>query len=276
MLVSSVFYLTISNALTLRKDKSILFSRIVMISLILTSYLAFNNLFFMTLDKGIGIHGGLFHVTAFTQNLDLFIFIITPLLALFISLTLIFRLHLNIVAVYYLVSGNNIITLIKAFIYVIYLIYVLWTFDFMSNFIDYYSMEHGLDLGSLNCEGSSGNNSNDNPGNTNPDNSNGGGKGKKPKPNLHIKVGPETDSEKDLQRMANCLHDNVGHFMANTKKDAEETMCDFSETFDSKGKVALHKAFDSSTDVALLCNNCLAIICKNCCHDYSSSENTPT
>ena len=276
MLITLLAYLLISNALTLRKDKSILFSRIVMVSLILTSYLAFNNFFFMTLDKGTGIYGGLFHVTAFTQSFNMFIFIISPLMALFISLALIFRLQLSIVVVYYLVSGNNIITLIKAFIYVIYLIYVLWTFDFMSNFIDYYSMEHGLDLGSLNCEGSSGNNSNDNPGNTNPDNSNGGGKGKKPKPNLHIKVGPETDSEKDLQRMANCLHDDVGSFMPNSEKDVEETMCDFSDTFDSKGKVELHKAFESSIDVALLCNNCLAIKCKNCCHDYSSSENTPT
>ena len=43
MLISLLIYLLISNALSLRKDKSILFSRIVMVSLILTSFLAFNN-----------------------------------------------------------------------------------------------------------------------------------------------------------------------------------------------------------------------------------------
>jgi len=275
MLVSSLIYLLISNVLSLRKDKTILFSRIAMICLVLTSYLAFNNLFFIYLDKGISIdmYGGIFHVTAFTQKFNIFILIITPFLA-FISLTLIFRLQLNIVAVYYLVSGNNLITLIKAFIYVIYLIYVLCTFDFMSNFIDYYSMEHELDLGSLNCEGSSGNNSNDNPGNSNPDNSNGGGKGKKPKPNLHIKVGPETDSEKRLYSIANCLHDNAEDFSAINPKAEAETMCDYSDTFDSKGKIELHKAFENSK-VALRCDNCGAIICKNCSYDYPSSENTP-
>ena len=80
MLISLLTYLLISNALTLRKDKSILFSRIVMVSLILTSFLAFNNLFVMSLDKGIGIYGGLFHVTAFTQSFNIFIFIISAII----------------------------------------------------------------------------------------------------------------------------------------------------------------------------------------------------
>jgi NADH-ubiquinone oxidoreductase chain 2 len=98
MLISLVTILLISNALSLRKDKSILFSRIVMVSLILTSFLAFNNLFVVCLDKGIGIYGGLFHVTAFTQSFYLFIFLIRAiiliiqyrytLLGLYILLTL--------------------------------------------------------------------------------------------------------------------------------------------------------------------------------------------
>jgi len=272
--MSLLAYLLISNALILRKDKSILFSRIVMVSLGLTNFLAFNNLFVMTLDKSTGIYGGLFHVTAFTQNFNLFIFIIIPLLALFISITLLLRLQLNVVAVYFLVNGNSSIILIKVFINVIYLIFLLCSFDFMYIFIDYYTMEHGLDLGTLNCEGSSGNNPTDNPGNTNPDNSNGGGKGKKPKPDLHIKVGPESDLEKDIQKIANCLHESQSVFVANTSQDAEETMCDFSDTFDSNGRVQSHKAFDSAHDAAFLCNNCHAIICKNCGEDYSSSENS--
>lgn len=80
MLISLLTFLLISNALSLRKDKSILFSRIVMVSLILTSFLAFNNLFVMTLDKGIGIYGGLFHVTAFTQSFNIFIFLISAII----------------------------------------------------------------------------------------------------------------------------------------------------------------------------------------------------
>lgn len=80
MLISLLVYLLISNALSLRKDKSILFSRIVMVSLILTSILAFNNLFVGSLDKGIGLYGGLFHVTAFTQSFNVFIFIISAII----------------------------------------------------------------------------------------------------------------------------------------------------------------------------------------------------
>lgn len=77
MLISLLTLLLISNALTLRTDKSILFSRVVMVSLIHTSFLAYNNLFFLSLDKGIGIFGGLFHVTVFTQMFNIFIFILT-------------------------------------------------------------------------------------------------------------------------------------------------------------------------------------------------------
>lgn len=80
MIISLLTYLLISNALTLRKDKSILFSRIVMIALVLSAILAFNNLFVLSLDKGIGIYGGLFHVTPFTQTFNVFIFIITSLI----------------------------------------------------------------------------------------------------------------------------------------------------------------------------------------------------
>ena len=77
MLISLLTLLLISNALSLRKDKSILYSRIVMISLILTSFLAFNNLFVLSLDKGVGVYGGLFHVTAFTQSFNIFIFMVS-------------------------------------------------------------------------------------------------------------------------------------------------------------------------------------------------------
>ena len=85
MLISLLTYLLISNALTLRKDKSILFSRIVMISLVLTTILAYNNLSVLSLDKGIGIYGGLFHVTPFTQAFNIFIFVVTTIILTFTS-----------------------------------------------------------------------------------------------------------------------------------------------------------------------------------------------
>jgi len=80
MVISLLTYLLISNALTLRKDKSILFSRVVMIALILSAIIAFNNLFVISLDKGIGIYGGLFHVTPFTQTFNIFVFFVTAII----------------------------------------------------------------------------------------------------------------------------------------------------------------------------------------------------
>ena len=80
MIITLLTSLLISNALTLRKDKSILFSRIVMTGLIVITLLAFNNLFVLCLDKGIGLYGGLFHVTATTQSFNIFIFIVTTII----------------------------------------------------------------------------------------------------------------------------------------------------------------------------------------------------
>ena len=73
MLISLLILLLLSNALTSRRDKSILFSRIVILGLISTSFLAWNNVFLKPLEKGIGIYGGLFHVTTFTQTFNIFI-----------------------------------------------------------------------------------------------------------------------------------------------------------------------------------------------------------
>jgi NADH-ubiquinone oxidoreductase chain 2 len=80
MLISLLILLLLSNALTSRRDKSILFSRIVILGLISTSFLALNNLFIKPLEKGIGIYGGLFNVTTFTQTFNIFIFIISAVI----------------------------------------------------------------------------------------------------------------------------------------------------------------------------------------------------
>lgn len=80
MLISLLILLLFSNALTLRKDKSILFSRVVILGLISTSFLAWNNLFLRPFAKGIGIYGGLFNVTTFTQTFNIFIFTISAII----------------------------------------------------------------------------------------------------------------------------------------------------------------------------------------------------
>ena len=82
MLISLLILLLLSNALTLRKDKSILFSRIVILGLISTSFLAWNNLFIKPLGKGVAIYGGLFNVTTFTQTFNIFIFIVSATILL--------------------------------------------------------------------------------------------------------------------------------------------------------------------------------------------------
>jgi len=80
MLITLLITLLLSNALTSRRDKSILFSRIVIKALLFASFLALNNLFTKPLEKGIGIYGGLFNVTTFTQSFNVFIFLVSAVI----------------------------------------------------------------------------------------------------------------------------------------------------------------------------------------------------
>ena len=80
MLILSIIFLLLSNAVTLRRDKSILYSRVAIIVLLYSSIIAINSLFISSLDKGIGLYGGLFHATAITQNFHVFIFIISAII----------------------------------------------------------------------------------------------------------------------------------------------------------------------------------------------------
>ena len=90
----------------------------------------------------------------------------------------------------------------------------------------------------------------------------------RPKPNLSIKIGPQTDIEKDNDKISKCAHDSYSSFQAGTTKDVNDTFCDFNS--DSTGKQ--HKAFDTVGDNVILCKDCLAVICKNCLEDYSSES----
>lgn len=73
MLISYILLLLTSNAVTLRRDKSILYSRVVIFMLIYSFIISLN--YNMTLsNKGIGLYGGLFQITSLTQTFHLFIF----------------------------------------------------------------------------------------------------------------------------------------------------------------------------------------------------------
>ena len=72
--------LLLSNAVTLRRDKSILFSRIAIIILLYSSLLGLVSLYIKCLDKGIGLYGGLFHVTSNTHIFHVFIFLISAVI----------------------------------------------------------------------------------------------------------------------------------------------------------------------------------------------------
>jgi NADH-ubiquinone oxidoreductase chain 2 len=77
MLIFSILFLLLSNAVTLRRDKSILFSRVAIIVLLYSSLIAITSLYFTYLDRGIGLYGGLFHATSITQVFHIFIFLIS-------------------------------------------------------------------------------------------------------------------------------------------------------------------------------------------------------
>lgn len=80
MLILLLIFLLISNAVTMRRDKSILFSRIVIKSLILIAFIAYNNLYVSPLNKGIALYGGLFNVTTYTQTFNIFIILLSAVI----------------------------------------------------------------------------------------------------------------------------------------------------------------------------------------------------
>ena len=80
MLTFLLIFLLLSNALTIRRDKSILFSRIVIKSFILASFIAYNNIHINALENGIGIYGGLFNVTVITQSFNIFMLLISAII----------------------------------------------------------------------------------------------------------------------------------------------------------------------------------------------------
>jgi hypothetical protein len=85
MLTLSLILLLLSNSITLRRDKSILYSRASTTILLISSLIAYDNLYFLFLNKGIGIFGGLFHSTCTTNTFHLFILLISSVILLLTS-----------------------------------------------------------------------------------------------------------------------------------------------------------------------------------------------
>lgn len=77
MITFSIIFLLLSNAVTLRRDKSILYSRVAILVLLYSSLIAYNSLYFSSLENGIGLYGGLFHATTTTHVFHIFIFLIS-------------------------------------------------------------------------------------------------------------------------------------------------------------------------------------------------------
>lgn len=80
MLISTSLFLLISNAVTLRRDKSILYSRIAITILICCFLLCVNSFFLKFYDKGLGLFSGLLQNTAITHVFHTFAFLITGLI----------------------------------------------------------------------------------------------------------------------------------------------------------------------------------------------------
>jgi NADH-ubiquinone oxidoreductase chain 2 len=80
LLLSSIFSLLLSNALVLRRDIAIFYSRIGIIVLFYCIYLSYNNLFIIYLDSGIGLFGGLFYISSITQLFHILILLISLLI----------------------------------------------------------------------------------------------------------------------------------------------------------------------------------------------------
>jgi NADH-ubiquinone oxidoreductase chain 2 len=78
MLVISILSLLFSNAVTLRRDLSILFNRIAIIILIYCFLQGIVSL--SLLNKGVGLHGGLLQISSISHIFQLFIFILSGLI----------------------------------------------------------------------------------------------------------------------------------------------------------------------------------------------------
>lgn len=78
MITVSIISILLSNAVTLRRDISILFNRITILAL---TYSILQDMMSLSIiNKGIGLHGGLLHTTSTIQVFHIFIFLLSILI----------------------------------------------------------------------------------------------------------------------------------------------------------------------------------------------------
>jgi len=78
MIITSILFILLSNAVTIRRDISILFNRIAILALV---YCILQDTLSLSLvSNGIGLHGGLLHITNITQIFHIFIYFISILI----------------------------------------------------------------------------------------------------------------------------------------------------------------------------------------------------
>ena len=80
MLTIGSILLLLANAVTLRREKSILFNRVAFLILLYSGILAYDSLYIESLDTGIGVFSGLFHSTAITHSFDIFIYFVAAVI----------------------------------------------------------------------------------------------------------------------------------------------------------------------------------------------------
>ena len=78
MITMVVVIILLSNAVTLRRDMSIIFNRITILALIYCIIQDIMSLY--VINKGIGLQGGLLHITSTTQIFHIFVFILSILI----------------------------------------------------------------------------------------------------------------------------------------------------------------------------------------------------
>ena len=78
MIITSILSLLLSTSVTLRRDMAILFNRIAILSL---TYCIIHDIFSISfISKGLGLHGGLLHISNITQIFHVFVFFVSILI----------------------------------------------------------------------------------------------------------------------------------------------------------------------------------------------------
>lgn len=77
MLLHSLVYIILSSASILKRDFSILLSRVVLSNLLIIGYISYNSLYFDYLEKGVSLYNGLYQTNCNSQIFGLFIVILS-------------------------------------------------------------------------------------------------------------------------------------------------------------------------------------------------------